>query len=144
MEPLYSALADVVVVLHASYVGFVIFGELAILLGILLRWGGIRNRTFRLLHLATILIVVLEAWCGITCPLTTWEDWLRSQAGQTVEQGDFIGRWVHHALFYRADPWTFSVIYTAFGALVVLSLILAPPRWRSARGASPASERVIE
>jgi polyferredoxin len=140
MESLYSALADVVVVLHASYVAFVIFGELAILVGILLRWNWIRNRTFRLLHLAAIGVVVCEAWSGITCPLTTWEDWLRSRAGQTVEEGDFIGRWVHHVLFYRADPSVFTLIYSAFGALVVLSLILSPPRWRSARTLRAKSE----
>jgi hypothetical protein len=131
MESLYVVLADVVVVLHVSYVAFVIFGELAILIGIPLRWGWIRNRTFRLLHLAAIGVVVFESWSGITCPLTTWEDWLRTQAGQTVEEGDFIGRWVHYALFYRADPWVFTACYSVFGALVVLSLILAPPRWRS-------------
>jgi 4-amino-4-deoxy-L-arabinose transferase-like glycosyltransferase len=133
MEPLYRILADVVVVLHASYVAFVVLGELVILLGIALRWEWIRNRTFRLAHLAAILIVVVEAWSGITCPLTNWENSLRSQAGQTVEQGDFIGRWVHHALFYQAAPWVFTAIYSAFGALVILSLVLSPPRWRSAR-----------
>ncbi|HET6328066.1 MAG TPA: DUF2784 domain-containing protein [Planctomycetaceae bacterium] len=140
MEPLYRISADAVVVLHATYVGFVIFGELAILLGIVLRWGWIRNRTFRLLHLLAILVVVLEAWCGLTCPLTTWENWLREQAGQTVEEGDFIGRWVHHALFYRADPEVFAIIYSAFGALVVFSLIVAPPRWRSARAKRTTGE----
>ncbi|HEV8001366.1 MAG TPA: DUF2784 domain-containing protein [Planctomycetaceae bacterium] len=140
MEPLYRVLADVVVVLHAAYVAFVVFGELAILLGIVLRWSWIRNRTFRLLHLSAIVVVVLEAWCGITCPLTTWENWLRSQAGQTVEEGDFIGRWLHHALFYRAEPWVFTTIYSVFGALVVLSLILAPPRGNSARLSTKASE----
>jgi polyferredoxin len=140
MEPLYRVLADVVVVLHAAYVAFVVFGELAILLGIVLRWTWIRNRTFRLLHLSAILVVVLEAWCGITCPLTTWENWLRSQAGQTVEEGDFIGRWLHHALFYRAEPWVFTTIYSVFGALVILSLILAPPRGRSARVSPKPSE----
>jgi polyferredoxin len=133
MRPLYSFLADAVVVVHAGYVGFVILGELAILFGFLLRWGWIRNRTFRLVHLAAIGVVVLEAWWGITCPLTTWENWLRERAGQTVEEGDFIGRWVHDILFYRADPWVFTVIYSSFGALVALTLILAPPRWRSVR-----------
>ena len=47
MRPLYIALADAVVVAHVSYVAFVILGELAILAGILLRLGWIRNRTFR-------------------------------------------------------------------------------------------------
>jgi hypothetical protein len=131
MEPLYIALADLVVVLHIGYVAFVILGELAILVGILLRWGWIRNRTFRLLHLAAIGLVVFESWSGIVCPLTTWENWLREQGGQTAEEGDFIARWVHHILFYRAEPWIFTVCYSAFGALVLLSLIVAPPRWRS-------------
>jgi len=131
MESLYVALADLVVVLHVSYVAFVVLGELAVLFGILFKWGWIRNRTFRLLHLAAIGIVVFESWSGIVCPLTTWENWLREQAGQTVEQEDFIARWVHHVLFYRADPWIFTTIYSAFGALVLVTLILAPPRLRA-------------
>jgi hypothetical protein len=140
MKPIYSALADVVVVLHSGYVSFVVLGELAILLGILLRWDWIRNRTFRLAHLAAILVVVLEAWSGIVCPLTTGENWLRSQAGQSVEQGDFIARWVHQVLFYRAEPWLLTACYSAFGALVILSLILSPPRRKSAHTRSANRE----
>ncbi len=133
MESLYIVLADLVVVLHVGYVAFVILGELAVLLGILFKWDWVRNRTFRLLHLAAIGVVVFESWSGIVCPLTTWENWLREQAGQSVEQGDFIARWVHQILFYRADPGVFTWIYSAFGALVVLTLILAPPRLRTRR-----------
>jgi Protein of Unknown function (DUF2784) len=133
MEAFYIALADTVVVLHFSYVGFVILGELAILFGILRHWSWIRNGTFRLLHLAAIGLVVFESWGGITCPLTTWENRLREWAGQAVEEGDFIARWTHSILFYRADPSVFTLIYSAFGALVVLTLILAPPRWRRER-----------
>jgi hypothetical protein len=139
MGPLYVALADAVVVLHISYVAFVILGELAILVGILRRWPWIRNRTFRLLHLAAIGIVVCESWSGIVCPLTTLENWLREQGGQAVEQGDFIARWVHSVLFYQADPAVFTVIYSAFGGLVLLTLILAPPRLRRGRAESQTS-----
>jgi Protein of Unknown function (DUF2784) len=136
MRTLFIALADAVVVVHVSYVAFVILGELAILAGILLRWGWIRNRTFRVLHLAAILVVVLESWSGIVCPLTSWENWLRIKAGQPVEEGDFIARWAHQFLFFRADPWIFTACYTAFGVLVIASLILAPPRWRLLRTAT--------
>jgi drug/metabolite transporter superfamily protein YnfA len=139
MEPLYVALADAVVVLHVSYVAFVILGELAILFGVLGRWQWIRNRTFRVLHLAAIGVVVFESWSGFVCPLTTLENWLREQAGQTVEQGDFIARWVHSVLFYRADPAVFTAIYSAFGGLVLLTLILAPPRLRRPRAESQTS-----
>jgi polyferredoxin len=140
MGALYGIAADVVVVVHVSYVAFVILGELAILVGILARWQWIRNRTFRLLHLAAIGLVIFESWSGITCPLTTWENWLREHAGQTIEEGDFIARWVHQILFYRADPWVFTLIYSAFGALVISTLLLAPPRFRTTP-ATPSSEK---
>jgi polyferredoxin len=135
MATLCQVLADVVIVVHASYVAFVILGQLAILLGMLRRWLGmlphwewIRNIPFRLAHLAAIIVVVLESWCGITCPLTTWEIWLRERAGEETYEGDFIANAVHHVLFYRAEPWVFTICYTVFGALVLLTFILAPPR----------------
>jgi hypothetical protein len=132
MSFLYRALADVVVLAHACYVSFVVFGQLAILVGLLLKWNWVRNLTFRVVHLAAILVVVLEAWWGITCPLTTWEEELRERAGETAERGDFIARWVHHVLFYDFPPWIFTTAYSLFGAVVLLSLVLVPPRRRSA------------
>ena len=53
-----------------------------------------------------------------------------------MEEGDFIARWVHPILFFQADPWIFTACYTAFGVLVIVSLILAPPRWRLLRTAT--------
>jgi hypothetical protein len=128
----YRVLANAVVVVHASYVSFVIFGQLAILVGGLLRWKWIRNLPIRLVHLAAILVVVLEAWCGITCPLTTWEQELRERAGEATDRGDFIATWVHQILFYDFPPWVFTTCYSAFGALVVLTLIFVPPKRKAA------------
>ena len=47
-------LADVIVVLHAAYVSFVVFGLAAILLGIVFRWSWVRNVWFRAIHLIAI------------------------------------------------------------------------------------------
>ena len=128
MVSVYRVLADVVVVLHVSYVGFVIIGQIAILIGWLLRWGWVHNLIFRLAHLTAILVVVLESWFGITCPLTTWENWLRDKAGEATYEGDFIAESVHQVLFFSWPPWVFTVCYSTFGALVVLSLVLVPPK----------------
>ena len=125
---LYKLAADFVVVLHAAYVLFVIFGQLAILIGILCRWAWVRNTWFRWLHLAAISIVVVESLLGIVCPLTTLEGWLRSRAGQTGYRGDFVGHWVHELLYYDAPAWVFTLVYAAFGLLVVVAFIVAPPR----------------
>ncbi len=68
--PWAKLLADLIVVFHAAYVSFVVFGLVAILIGAALRWEWVRNFWFRASHLTMIGIVVLEALFGITCPLT--------------------------------------------------------------------------
>jgi len=73
MSVLYRLAADAVVIVHVAYVAFVAVGLLAILLGLVCRWRWVRNFWFRSLHLLAILVVAAEAVCGITCPLTTWE-----------------------------------------------------------------------
>lgn len=128
MELFYRLAADLVVTVHAAYVGFVVIGFLLILLGTVLKWTWIRNFWFRLVHLTMILAVVAEAWLGIVCPLTTWEKQLRELAGQTAYQGDFIANWMHDLIFFEAPPWVFTVIYTLFGLLVAATFWLAPPR----------------
>jgi hypothetical protein len=122
-------LADAIVVFHTCYVAFVVFGLAGILAGIVFRWSWVRNATFRLVHLAMIGIVMGESLLGIPCPLTVWEKQLRIKAGQASYPGDFIGYWFHRLIFYRAEPWVFTVIYTVFGLAVLAALILAPPRW---------------
>ena len=88
-------LADLIVVFHACYVGFVVLGLVAILAGIVFRWSWVRNISFRVIHLAMIAIVVGEAIAGIPCPLTVWEKQLRVKAGQASYTGDFLGYWAH-------------------------------------------------
>ncbi len=127
--PWAKLLADLIVLFHAAYVSFVVFGLLLILLGIAFRWRWVRNIWFRSLHLAAIGIVVLEALVGMTCPLTDWEQGLRTMAGEGGYTGDFIGYWAHRLIFYQAPPWVFTALYVAFGFAVLAAYILAPPRW---------------
>ena len=126
--PGQAELADLIVVFHVTYVGFIVFGLAAILLGIILRWNWVRNIWFRAIHLIAIAIVVGESVVGVPCPLTVWEAQLRKMAGQTVYAGDFLGHWAHRLIFFRADPWVFTLIYTLFGLAVLAAFILAPPR----------------
>lgn len=125
----YRLAADFVVIVHMLYVLVVVLGLPAIWIGILLRQHWVRNFWLRSGHLGMILVVVAEAWAGITCPLTVWERQLRSLSGQKSYQGAFLANLVHDLLFYEAEPWVFAVIYTVFGTLVVGSFLLAPPHW---------------
>jgi hypothetical protein len=117
---LYSFLADTILVIHFAFVVFVVVGFALILVGLLARWSWIHNRIFRIAHLAAIGIVVLQAWFGQLCPLTIWENALRRRAGQSDYTETFVEHWLHEILFYQAEPWIFTTIYTAFGVLVVL------------------------
>ncbi len=125
----YRFLADVVVVAHAAYVAFVVFGLLAILVGIVRRWAWVRNFWFRAIHLAMIAVVVAEALIGIICPLTIWEHRLREAAGESIAEGTFIGRWTHELIFVEAPQWVLTIVYCLFGAVVLATFLLAPPRW---------------
>src|SRR5438093_444174 len=102
---IYVILADLVVAIHIAYVSYVLVGELAILLGIVLRWSWIRNPWFRWTHLIAIVIVALEAILGITCPLTDLEDALRRWGHQEAPGTSFIGRCLDSILFYAVPDW---------------------------------------
>ena len=119
-------LADAVLIVHVLFVLFVVGGFALILAGAW-RWGWVRNRWFRYLHLAAIAFVALEALVGMTCPLTVWEDALRG--GGSAES--FVGRWVRRLLYYRAPEWVFTVLYVAWTAATLATLKLVPPRART-------------
>lgn len=118
---IYLWLADLVVAIHAAYAGFVVGGLLVILLGRSFHWPWIENRTFRVCHLLCTALVAVEAFSGITCPLTTLENLLLQQGGRTADQRSFIGRWMNELLFYEASERTFTLIYAG---LALLTLIL--------------------
>ena len=127
----YGFLADVIVAIHVVYMAFVVFGQIAIMAGAVLKWEWIRNPWFRIGHLLAIVIVALEALFGVACPLTTWEYDLRMAAGQPVSGASFVGRLLHNVLFYDLPPWAFTICYVSFALLVLVTLWWAPPRpWR--------------
>lgn len=122
-----SALADLVLVTHALFVGFVVVGFALILAGLALGWYWVRRPGFRYAHLAAIGIVVLQAWIGMECPLTTLESALRVRAGETGYGTSFIQDWLYRLLYYQAETWVFTVLYTVFGVAVALVWWIAPP-----------------
>jgi hypothetical protein len=126
-------LADTLLVIHALFVAFVVLGLGAVYLGgwCGCGWRWVRNPLFRALHLLAIAVVVLQSWLGIICPLTTWEMALRERAGGATYSGSFIQHWLHEWLFYTWPDWVFITLYTAFGALVLVSwIVVRPRRWR--------------
>jgi len=132
---LYSALADLVLLVHFAFVAFVVVGLLAIWIGWMRHWRFVRNPWFRIAHLAAIGVVAAESMFGLICPLTTWENQLRARAGDGQYAESFVQHWVSRVMFFDLGEHVFTVIYIIFFLAVALSLWLVPPAWRRRREA---------
>ena len=117
-------LADLVLLVHAAFVLFVVGGLAATWIGVAMGWRFARNAWFRGVHLAAIVFVAVESLLGYACPLTVWEGSLR---GASSERG-CIERFVHAWLFWQWPAWVFDAVYVAFALLVVLTWWRWPPR----------------
>jgi len=117
-----------VLVAHVAFVVFVVTGLPLIWCGGLCGWNWIRNPWFRVLHLAAIGLVVVQAWSGVVCPLTTLEMSLREKSGDATYQNTFIAHWLQQLLYYAAPPWMFVAGYTLFGLAVAGSWWKFRPR----------------
>lgn len=134
LQRLYLLLADLLLVLHAGFVAFVVFGLVLVWMGRFCGWAWVRNFWFRAAHLAAMAVVAGESLAGFVCPLTTWEDHLRVLAGGGQRyEGSFIQHWLHRIMFFDVNERIFTMIYVVFFLAVALSLWLVPPRWPSRR-----------
>jgi uncharacterized protein DUF2784 len=124
----YHVEDDLVAAVHAAYVAFVVFGFIAIMLGVAMGWQWVRNVYFRAAHLAAILLVCVEALIGVSCPLTILEDRLRVLGADTPYPGSFVGYVLDRLIFYDFPQWLFTLVYLSFGSLVLLTFLVVPPR----------------
>lgn len=131
MSTWYSLLADVIAVAHFGFVLFVVLGQVLILIGWAAGWAATRNIWFRVAHLAAIGFVVVEAWLGVLCPLTVIESDLRALAGESGYDKSFVAYWLDRLMYFEAPFWMFTVGYTVFGLLVLLTFVGYPPKGRS-------------
>ncbi len=138
---LHSLMADILLLVHALYILFVVMGYFLIITGIRLKWRWVNYFWFRVIHLSAIIIVVLMPLTGRYCPLTLWENRLRAAAGATTYSGGFIQHWLHQLIYFDLPLWVFSIIYIIFALLVGWTWITHPPRQgRPLRPATPQAQ----
>jgi hypothetical protein len=137
LQAYYAASAEFIVAFHTLYVGFVVVGQLLILIGLVCRWRWVRNPWFRVMHLLCIGVVAAEAMCNVTCPLTVWERQLRALSGQSVNDSA-IGWFFNSILFFNWPREYFTWIHIGFGALVLGTFLLGPPHFRGRKRAAVA------
>jgi hypothetical protein len=138
MELPYQVLADLVLVLHVTIAAFVVGGLILIVAGNWLGWGWVNAFCFRVAHLISVAVVAIQAWLGATCPLTSLEMALRTEARLATYSGSFIEHWLQRLLYYEAPSWVFVLAYSGIGLLVLGAWWRFPPR-RTLR--KPGGER---
>ena len=106
--PDYAALANGVLLVHATFVLFVVLGGILVLRWPRLAW----------IHLPSAIWGALVEFAGWICPLTPLEDHLRRAAGEHTARGDFIEGLLVPLLY---PSWLTREIQFALGAFVVLA-----------------------
>lgn len=121
-----SALGQLVLAIHLVVIAFNVAGLVLIPLGAALRWPIVRVRWLRLLHLASLAVVALQALLGRACFLTDWQAELTGGGAHDP----LIMRSVNSVIFWPLPPWTFTAAYVGVFAYVVALWFLVPPRHR--------------
>lgn len=105
----YHLAADLVLLVHLAFVGFVLVGGL-----LALKW-----RPVMWLHLPAVAWGAIVEFSGWICPLTPLENWLREQAGEAGYRGDFLAYYLLPILY--PNTLTREVQSTLGLAVVVLN-----------------------
>ncbi|HEX7947329.1 MAG TPA: DUF2784 family protein [Phenylobacterium sp.] len=119
-----AALGQLILAVHLVVIAFNIAGLVVIPLGAALRWRWVRILWWRLLHLALLAVVALQAALGRACFLTDWQDGL---TGGGVHD-PLIMRWVNSIIYWPLPMWAFTAGYLAVFGYVIALWVFVPPR----------------
>jgi len=111
MNPLYPAMASLVLALHLTFILFVVFGAI-------LAYSRPRLRWFHILCLLWGVLVELTPW---PCPLTVLENWFEVQAGVRPYQGGFLLHYLDATVYPDVSPAILTIVGVA---VCVLNLSL--------------------
>ena len=114
----YTLLADLLVVLHVSFVVFVILGGLLVWRRVWVVW----------LHLPAVCWGVGIEWMGGICPLTPLEIWLRSQTSEGAYESDFVAQYLLPFLYPTGLTHATQVVLGS--AVLTINVLIYGLLWR--------------
>ena len=117
----YRILADIVVILHAAFIVFVIAGGLLVLRWQRLRW----------IHIPMVMWAAAVELAGGPCPLTPLENRLRHLAGEAVYRGGFIEHYLWPVIYPEELTREHQILLA--GAVLLINFIVYLWLWRRNR-----------
>lgn len=114
---MYHLLADLIFILHLSFIIFVIVGGL-----VALKW-----RWVAFLHIPAVIWGLAIEFLNAPCPLTPWEQQLLLRAGGEAYRGGFIDHYIVPLIYPDANPWFFLVagIFVLVVNFILYGLLIA-------------------
>lgn len=104
--------ADLIVLLHLAFIGFVLFGGLLCFHRINWIW----------LHLPAMLWGVWVEWSGWICPLTPLENYFRHRAASLGDQEGFISHYLIPLIYPEQLP--IALQWYLGGFILVVNLVI--------------------
>ncbi len=124
----YRLLADFLVAIHFLWILFMLAGVGLILTGMLFSKRILNWFWFRTLHLAGIVYVGALSLQGKLCPLTVWENQLRTKTDPaSTYSGSFIIHYIEKLVYPEVNPALLQAATVSLGVLTILAYILKPP-----------------
>jgi hypothetical protein len=116
----YSRIADIIIIIHFAWIGFLVLGFPVLLFFNLGRW--------RIFHAAALGLTIIMQWANIICPLTHLEHFFRTRGqSRSVYPGQFttevIERWIY------ADERvleTIALLTLVYFIIVIASFLFRP------------------
>lgn len=114
---------QLILAVHLVVIAFNVAGLALIPLGAALGWRWVRIRWLRLLHLASLAVVAVQAALGEACFLTVWQAVATGEAPEPL-----ITSWVNSLIYWPLPMWVFTSAYIAVFAYVLALWWLVPVR----------------
>lgn len=125
---MYNKLADALVALHFLWILFMLAGFFLTLYGIFFKKNILNWFWFRTIHLVGIIYVGTLSIIGQLCPLTIWENALRSKVNPgKIYSGSFIIHYAEQLVYPDVDPVLLQIATVSLGAFTLLAYLVSPP-----------------
>ena len=123
----YRILADAIMVIHLAWIIFMIWGFVLTIRGFF-RPKFFERWLFRTIHLSGILFVTTLELLGKYCPLTLWENALRSHYNpETDYPGSFIIKHIEQMIYPDVSPLLGISPTIRIAAVTLAVFVLKPP-----------------
>jgi hypothetical protein len=122
-------LADLLMLAHACFSVFVLYGLVFIFAGLIVNWRWTRNAWFLNVHLGLTVLLLARIWLSQPCPFSLAEDSLRRQITAPCPLGNPFHDILHQLAFRGDDPHGFARSTTIFGVIALLAHVASRLRW---------------